>query len=321
MPRQVCRVDAMPLFDAYLFVDWSAANGVLPERPRADSPWIGERLRTSNRQVETYHRTRHEAFDSLRERLLRHVRRQRRVLVGFDFALGYPAGLARSLGWSETGTPWRRIWHELAERTFELPGNRSNRFEVAAQLNELCGGDRPGPFWARPESAGRDALPPRSPGFPFVSRSGVPLARRRTTELHLPRTQETWKLAGIGAVGSQTLLGIPMIQRLRHDPELGPVCRVFPYETGFTRQPTGAAGPAIVCTEIFMGVVSRATTRAMSRDDSLVRDRAQVRSQCQWVARLDRAGELGAWFAEPVGLTPVERHAALTEEGWILGAR
>ena len=311
----------MPLFDAYLFVDWSAANGVLPERPRADSPWIGERLRTSSRQIETYHRTRLGAAEHLYERLRRHVRLRRRVLVGFDFALGYPAGLARAMGWRADNSPWRRIWHELAERTCEQTGNRSNRFEVAAQLNELCGGNRPGPFWARPESVAMEAIPARSPGFPFVSRHGVVLARRRTTELHLPRTQETWKLAGIGAVGSQTLLGIPMLQRLRQDPELGPMCRVFPYETGFNPQLTGSTGPAIVCTEIFMGVVSQATTQAMSRDASLVRDRAQVRSQCQWVARLDRAGELGAWFSEPVGLTPVERQAALTEEGWILGAR
>jgi hypothetical protein len=311
----------MPLFDAYLFVDWSASNGVLPERPRADSPWIGERLRSSNRQVETYHRTRREAVEHLGELLRWHVRCGRRVLVGFDFALGYPAGLVRALGWRRDDSPWQQIWHELAERTCEQEGNRSNRFEVAAQLNELCGGDCPGPFWARPDSVAQEAIPPRSPGFPFVSRNGVSLARRRTTELHLPRTQETWKLAGIGAVGSQTLLGIPLVHRLRQDPVLGPVCRVFPYETGFTQQLTGSSGPAIVCTEIYMGVVSQATAQAMGRDQSLVRDRAQVRSQCQWVSRLDRAGELGGWFAEPVGLTEAERHAALTEEGWILGAR
>jgi len=311
----------MPLFDAYLFVDWSAGNVVLPERPRADSPWIGERLRTSNRQTETYHRTRREALEYLCERLRRHVRLGRRVLVGFDFALGYPAGFARSMGWQVDASPWRRIWHELAERTCEQEGNRSNRFEVAAQLNALCAGDRPGPFWARPGSVDQAAIPLRSPGFPFVSRTGVALARRRTTEQHLPRTQETWKLAGIGAVGSQTLLGIPVVQRLRHDRELGPVCRIFPYETGFTSCPTSGAGPAIVCTEIFMGVVAQATAQAMSQDATLVRDRAQVRSQCQWVARIDRRGELGGWFAEPVGLTSAERHAALTEEGWILGAR
>jgi hypothetical protein len=311
----------MALFDAYLFVDWSAANGILPERPRADSPWIGERLAGSNRQTETYHRSRREAFEFLRERLHRHVRLRRRVLVGFDFALGYPAGWAQALGWSGAEVAWRSLWRELTERICEHEGNRSNRFEVAAELNALCGGDRPGPFWARPESVVAAAIPPRSPGFPFVSRTGVTLARRRTTELHLPRTQETWKLAGIGAVGSQTLLGIPLVQRLRQDPVLGPVCRVFPYDTGFTPRPTDATGPAIVCTEIFMGVVAQATAAAMSRDASLVRDRAQVRSQCQWVARLDRAGELGAWFDEPAGLTPAERHAALTEEGWILGAR
>jgi hypothetical protein len=122
-------------------------------------------------------------------------------------------------------------------------------------------------------------------------------------------------------VGSQTLLGIPLVQHLRQDRVLGPVCRVFPYDTGFIPRPTDSTGPAIVCTEIFMGVVARATAAAMSRDASLVRDRAQVRSQCQWVARLDRAGELGDWFDEPAGLTPAECHAALTEEGWILGAR
>jgi hypothetical protein len=31
----------MPLFDAYVFVDWSAANGARPQRPTADAIWVG----------------------------------------------------------------------------------------------------------------------------------------------------------------------------------------------------------------------------------------------------------------------------------------
>jgi|694.fasta_scaffold128412_2 hypothetical protein len=311
----------MPLFDAYLFVDWSARQGVLPAQPRADAPWIGERLRDSRWQCETYHRSREAAVLHLQQRLLKHVRASRRVLVGFDFALGYPTGFTQALGWTSSEAPWQRTWRELSARLREYPGNRSNRFDVARGLNELCGGARPGPFWARPENAASASLPPRSPGFPFVAQNGTSLVRRRATELALPRTQETWKLAGVGAVGSQTLVGIPIVQHLRQSPELRDCCRVFPFETRFTATPTPDVGPAIVCTETFFGIVADATAEALRLDPSLVRDRVQVRAQCRWVAELDRRDRLGEWFAEPTGLTPAQRAAALEEEGWILGAR
>ena len=38
--------------------------------------------------------------------------RGKRVLIGFDFPFGYPAGFAARLGLS--GPPWQGVWAEIA---------------------------------------------------------------------------------------------------------------------------------------------------------------------------------------------------------------
>src|SRR6516225_5980955 len=78
-----------PLFDHHVIVDWSAAS---QKRRGRDSIWIchlgpdGEQ--SSNPD------TRHSAKQLLAEILAIAVRRGERVLLGFDFPFGYPAGLA-----------------------------------------------------------------------------------------------------------------------------------------------------------------------------------------------------------------------------------
>lgn len=70
--------------------------------------------------------------------------------------------------------------------------------------------------------------------------------------------QEVWKLYGAGSVGSQALVGIPVVRRLRYDPRFHAFSRVWPFETGFTRQPTPDGGPSIVHAENFPGNVPEA---------------------------------------------------------------
>jgi hypothetical protein len=45
------------LFDAYVFVDWSAAQGAQPRRPRPDAIWVGERVPALDEEQETYHQS------------------------------------------------------------------------------------------------------------------------------------------------------------------------------------------------------------------------------------------------------------------------
>ena len=88
----------MPLFDAYIVVDWSAAN---TRRTGRDSIWYtvyrrqGGRLR---RRALRNPPTRAGAIETLASILARLAAAGQRVLVGFDFPFGYPDGTARRLG-------------------------------------------------------------------------------------------------------------------------------------------------------------------------------------------------------------------------------
>jgi precorrin-8X/cobalt-precorrin-8 methylmutase len=197
------------------------------------------------------------------------------------------------------------------------PTNRNNRFAVAALLNARCGGQGGGPLWGCPPGADL-ALPtlrPTSPGYPYRVRAGLSLARLRLTDALKPRVQPVWKLYGRGSVGSQTLLGLPALCRLRDDAELAAISRVWPFETGFTLAGLASMMPLVVHAEIWPGLVPLPPDGAPS-----VRDQAQVRAVTGLLAALDRAGTLGALFGPPPGQPDAALATAVREEGWILGA-
>ena len=80
------------LFQAYVMVDWSARSA---PKTGDDSIWIGVSKRDVRfRQTYTAHNpaTRAEAEKLIHGLLDDLVRRSERVLVGFDFPLGFPAG-------------------------------------------------------------------------------------------------------------------------------------------------------------------------------------------------------------------------------------
>jgi hypothetical protein len=306
------------LFDAYLFVDWSGRNHPSPQRESVDAIWVGEGVRhTAGLEcTETYHRTREACTVTLRGRLLRHIREHRRVLIGFDFPFGYPVGFAPSLSLDGGGPPWRRLWEELARSITDDERNESNRFEVAAVLNARCGSASPGPFWGCPRARETSTLKPNSPGFPYAARSDLLLERLRLTDKAVRGIQEAWKLYGTGSVGSQALLGIPRVLSLRNDPLLQDVGRIWPFETGFTRVPVPASGPAILYAEVWPGIL-----RGKLDPEVEIRDQAQVRALVHWAAELDLQGELSHYFDTPSGLSPKQAAQCVEEEAWILGTQ
>ena len=89
--------------------------------------WIGS---ADAAGVETsYFRTRTAAETALTQAILEP---KGRLLIGFDFPMGYPTGFAARL----TGTPQARaVWRWLAARISDGPKNANNRFEVAAAIN------------------------------------------------------------------------------------------------------------------------------------------------------------------------------------------
>ena len=271
------------LFDAYVMIDWSGGRTLGPSRPAEDNIWVGD-LGVEG-ACQRYFRGRHAATEHVRARLAEYVDRGARVLVGFDFPYGYPAGLSRALALDGVA-PWRAVWDELGRLVHDDVMNVNNRFDVAAELNSRIAG--PGPFWGCPPSEANTWLTPSTKGlFSFPVKG---LARLRATEAAMPGVQETWKLYGAGSVGSQAMLGIPRVRDLRDDPAIEAVSGVWPFETGFTEQPIPPKGPFVLHAEIWPGIVDVPA-------DAPIRDQAQVRLMCEWAARHDAAGTLGAWFA------------------------
>jgi hypothetical protein len=277
-------------------IDWSSKSGLHRHGPSPDAPWIAEAewgQTGLDWRAERYARSRAECVAYLRDRLAFHLGRRRRVLVGFDFAFGYPAGYAKALGLS--GVAWRAIWDEVArptspgdwaapDNTFATPDNHNNRFVVASHLNKRVatyGCPVGGPLYGCPESKVTPWFRKERGSFPYVS-AGGPLAEFRRTEKALRDAGLTplstwWVLGGPApTVGGQILTGLPVIRSLRDCTALRPA-RVWPFEGGFEAE-LPASGPLALYTEIWPGIVN-ATLQPLT-----VRDQAQVRAMVAWAA-------------------------------------
>lgn len=304
------------LFDAYAVVDWSAAAR---RASGANSVWIASVRREGSRAGVpklANPGTRASAVTQLQALLREAVRDGVRVLVGYDFALGYPGGTAAALELPGRAPPWEAVWQELAELIDDAEDNRNNRFEVAGWLNARMGAG-PGPFWGCPRSQERATLTAtRRNRLEFPYETGlVTLGELRLVEERLRsqqhRIQSVWKLGGAGAVGSQTLLGIPAVRALRHDPAVAGVSAVWPFETGLSSSRVGR--PTIVHAEVWPSL------HDLDLGAHPVRDAAQVLGLARRLALLDGGGALAMAF-EPEGLDATRRGLVEREEGWILGA-
>jgi hypothetical protein len=291
------------LFDRYVTVDWSASG---TPRTGRDSIWVCSLGMEGEASTENPS-TRTIAEAQVRRLLLDAVRRRERVLIGFDFPYAYPRGFATALGLS--GEPWRAVWDELERLVHDdSPGqNNNNRFSVASALN---GRLRRHVYWGRPArqshphlSMCRDVVRYRSEG------DGAGLSEWREVE-HLlrqrhQRPQSAWKLLGAGSVGSQALTGIPVVSRLRHDPDFQSISRIWPFEV---LVPDFAIGePAIVHAEIWPSYIDFPSVPGQ------VRDQTQVTHLAMRFREEDRSGALVELFAA------AGASGASAEEGWILG--
>ena len=285
------------MFDSFVIVDWSAAN--LPRIGR-DSIWICRRCGDHETLVNPP--TRQAAKALLADWLTAALARENRVLLGFDFPLGYPVGFAARLGLP--GSPWRAVWDEIAGRITDDERNRNNRFDVADALNRRVSGGG-FPFWGCPAAPARTYLA----GKHHRRHDSEGLAERRLVDLYIPTAQPCWKLLGAGSVGGQALTGIPVARALRDDPRWYRQTKVWPFETGLCAR----FEARIVIAEVYPSLW------AVSPAPDEPKDRAQVRTVARFLAERDRAGELAALFAGDPGLDPEQRHRVETEEAWTLG--
>jgi hypothetical protein len=298
------------LFDAYIMVDWSAAA-----KPAlgANSIWIGmlakdARLKLQYRGVNIDTRLKARAF--LEDIVGKLTKRGDRILLGFDFALGYPAGTAAALGLDVTAQPpWAAMQAHLASRMRDKPDNSNARFAIAAGLNYAIS-KGPFPFWGAPARDAVSTLATTRPDF-----SGAPLAEFRLCENHLRekgrgQPKSVWQLAYAGSVGSQSLTGIPHVHALR---QAWPNARIWPFETGpeaLTEE--SLEGVSVVMAEIYPALIEARP------GPGEVADEVQVREMARHYAALDEKGALGPLFSTINSRPAGEITRIIGEEGWIL---
>lgn len=269
-------------FDAVIMVDWSGGNDRGPT-PCKDAIWIGEAG-----CAPVYCRNRAVAFDWLSDRMATAMARSERLLIGFDFPFGYPSGVAQHLSGGGVFT----LWEWLSQRIEDTPG-RNNRFDLAGQINlslganDAFGGAFCGPFWGH-------GLKREVPGL-SRTKSGYrnPFPDRRRCETLAKGAFTVWQLAYAGAVGSQVLMGLPVLNRLRGR---FPVS-VWPFEP---------PDRPFLFTEIWPGLIE-----PLVKGQPGIRDALQVRLLAEGLMRL-HPERLGA-------MLQVDDPQGRTEEGWILG--
>jgi hypothetical protein len=283
------------LFDTYIIVDWSAAR--TPKTGR-DSVWIC-RHRPAGERVENPP-TRHAARALLAEMLAEAMANDERVVAGFDFPFGYPAGFAARLGLS--GVPWRAVWDEIAQLVDDREDNYNNRFEVAAALNARVSGGT-FPFWGRPVRMEHPFLGAKH----HKRHTEDGLLEKRLIDEWMVGAQPCWKLIGTGSVGGQVLTGLPVVRALRDDPRWAARARVWPFETGLAL-PDDAR---IVFAEVWPSWWKACAKLGPPND------KAQVRTVARIFAAADRAGTLSAWFSPDIG--DLDRRQIIEEEAWTLG--
>jgi hypothetical protein len=227
----------MSLFDFYIMVGWS--GGARRSGGRSDTIWIAHGPTSADVPLTASPFSRTEAIHLIHSLLANEVESKRRVLLCFDFAYGYPVDFAAAVqaatGKSDRDLPWLLIWQYLSEQIKDdegtapgaKPNNRSNRFEVANQINALLSPDPKvaGPFWcASPEAAYR-YIPQNRPREPFQTAQGYVVKGHRLTDKRA-RSGSPFRLFGTASVGSQSLTGIARLHQLRNDPKFSSVSTV-----------------------------------------------------------------------------------------------
>jgi molybdopterin molybdotransferase len=203
------------MFDTVLIVDWSGGND-RGATPKKDAIWTGV-ARAGMAEDPIYHRNRLLAENWITAFLADEHAHGRRVLAGFDFAFGYPAGFGQVLTGSDD--PFA-IWDWFAAHVQDSR-KTNNRFDLAGRINRLFDGI--GPFWGNGLARDIPDLPRKG-----LDRHSHGMPEKRDAEKAAKGAFPVWQLSGAGAVGSQVITGLPVLARLRH--RFGAALAVWPFE-------------------------------------------------------------------------------------------
>lgn len=269
-------------FDTIVMVDWASGKDTGP-RPRKDAIWA---CRAGEDPV--YLRNRDVTLRWLGDLIGSEVAAGRRVLAGFDFPFGYPAGFAERV----CGRPDPlALWDWLSGELHDSPQGNT-RFALAGRINGLFPGV--GPFWF---NGGRADVP----DLPRKGRARTPtgLPERRLAETRASGTFTCWQMGGAGSVGGQAMTGMAALARLRR--RFGAALTVWPFQSA-----TGA----VVLAEVWPSLIAQAVAEGQRPGE--IRDAAQVRILAQTLWQAQIAGALAAMLDDVPAI-------AQQEEGWILG--
>lgn len=278
----------MSLFDTILVADWSGGkrSGL---KPTKDAIWLGV-TREGVAQEPVYCRSRLEAERRIVALVGEEQAAGRRLLCAFDFPFGYPKGFARHVTGSDN--PYA-VWDWLETRITDAEDGTNNRFDVAEALNKLFEGE--GPFWGKSHKNKWPALPYVKSGIRFD-----PVAEKRQCDAVSNASSSCFQLFFNPTVGSQQLMGLPMLNRLRR---LSGV-KVWPFDS--------VGDAPVVLAEIWPGLIERSVKETLAQEGlDAIRDRVQVRLLADALARLP-AADLAAHM--------LDLPDAASEEAWILGA-
>ncbi len=276
-------------FDQVAILDWSAAAG---PRKGKDSIWLGlaDATGTATENIPT----RHLAAQRLRTLTENALSDGSRLLIGADFAFGFPTGFAAPLVGASAAMA---VWNWLADQVTDTPGNLSNYREVAARMNgQFKGG---GPFWGNGARRDVPGLPRLKPPLPLglgAHRHCDLVARESGAS---PKT--VWQLAGAGAVGAQVLTGVPVLNALRRT--FAGQLSVWPFDLADT---------PVLLAEVYPSLLHAQVRAAVAKGQ--VVDQAQVGLLATALFRHARLGNL------PRLMTTGVPAPVLAEEGWLLGA-
>lgn len=340
----------MPMFDTYLMVDWSAKKDPTSNAPESAAIWWAVRRAPSSKSWQAqakrtelsgvdglnvqerlesgvfYERTRYSAVKNISCFLDNEMRMRKRVLVGFDFAFGYPLrflthltshGLLRK---ASAPTLWE--WLFQRSQLKNRPDNSNQRFMVAGDLNKTYGSTDGlwGPYYLNrggladvPHTVQKEKRSPWPDCYPDEYRF--------TDKVLGGKPASVWKLTGQDSVGSQVLMGLPTLHQLSRGTFVETAV-VWPFDTGF-KAPNTDLDHRIVFVEIYPSLLREAIRRHMGRNE--ISDRAQVRLKALAFSLLDDKDQLGQLFlgprisgtkisAEQPNLSDIQK-----EEGWIFG--
>lgn len=293
-------VNASPLFQSYLFADYSGA---------ADSRAQMQAIKAAYAEADGAHQMIEKPLtrDGLVSETLRYLRTAtaagKRTCFGFDHQLSLPAGFLQEIGLS--GMSWRQVVHALVVGHGLPPFQHPSTY--ACEFNDWCISKGQQPYFYSATKAARYGIPKTNP------RAGCVDTIFRLTEccegvFSRGKPKPFNRVGDNGTVGGQTIMGLIKLLELLHACEReGIPVKCWPFDGLAINSPVYANAHVLI--EPYPAAVRPIGVAYTDVNDAI----AAVR----FVQQFDQEGNL-ADLLDLRGLADVHKDIVLIE-GWIAG--